>query len=249
MSLPPVGAQLIVFGKKYDVNTQIEEILDSLAESGYAAVEGGPRDAAAYRRMLDERGLRYAGSHAGLAALRDTGPLVEYLRLMGSQDVSNSGLLKWGGLTAQDYREAIPLLNEAGRRLKDEGIHLHYHNHAFEFDKVDGELSGMDLLLDGLDFDVLDLCVDVAWVHRGGSDPAEFLRQHRDRIGYLHFKDTRGDHWEELGRGEVDFASIMRVLPEMPKVRWVVVEQDTSDIEPKESMAISRRYLRETFGY
>ena len=58
-----------------------------------------------------------------------------------------------------------------GKQFRDEGIHLHYHNHDFEFLKVDGNKTGMDILMEGLDFRVVDLCVDVAWVMRGGDDP------------------------------------------------------------------------------
>jgi inosose dehydratase len=107
----------------------------------------------------------------------------------------------------------------------------------------------MELLLEGLDFKVVDLCVDVAWIFRGGADPATFLTTHKDRIGYLHFKDTDGQAWKELGRGKVDFPSIMKVLPTLKKVRWVMIEQDQSDLDPREAMAISRRYLKETFNY
>jgi len=41
----------------------------------------------------------------------------------------------------------------------------------------------------------------------------------------------------------------MRVLPDLPNVRWVMVEQDATKNDPRESIAISRRYLREAFGY
>jgi alkanesulfonate monooxygenase len=37
MALPQVGSQLIVFGKKYNVENDIEAILDSLQKAGYAA--------------------------------------------------------------------------------------------------------------------------------------------------------------------------------------------------------------------
>jgi sugar phosphate isomerase/epimerase len=149
MALPRVGSQLIVFGKKYNIENDIEAILDSLQKAGYAAVEGGPQDAARYRPMLDARGMVYAGSHMAISGNPDIDQLIEYSRIMGSSDISNSGLVKWGDVTLDDYQQSIKLLNEAGRKLRDAGIHLHYHNHAFEFDKVDGSKNGMDILLDG----------------------------------------------------------------------------------------------------
>jgi sugar phosphate isomerase/epimerase len=249
MSLPPVGAQLLVFGAKYDINTATNAILDCVAGAGYVAVEGGASDPDAYKAHLDARGLRFAAMHTGLAALRELTPLQDYLTAVGGADLCISGLLTWEGRTLQDYKDGIALLNEAGRQLRDAGVHLHYHNHDFEFAPVTGKTRGIDLLLDGLDFSAVDLCVDVAWVYRGGDDPATFLAQHNERIGYLHFKDFDGQSWIELGQGKVDFHSIMRVLPDLTGVRWVMIEQDATKLDPMESATLSRAYLRETFGY
>lgn len=249
MALPRVGAQLLVFGQKYNINRDTALILDCVQSAGYAAVEGGAEDAALYRRQLEERGLVYGGSHVGLQGLLDVRPLVKYLKTVGGSDLCNSGLMKWDGRTLADYKTGIEVLNRAGRQLRDEGIRLHYHNHDFEFHKVDGAKTGMDLLLDGLDFSVVDFCIDVAWVTVAGLDAAEYLRQHHDRIGYLHFKDHDGQAWTELGRGRVNWAGIMKVLPELTGVRWVMVEQDSTEIEPCDSCSISRAFLKETYNY
>ena len=249
MSLPPVGAQLLVFGKKYNIDKDTDAILDCVAKAGYKAVEGGATDAAMYRRKLEARGLVFGGSHVGLKGLLDLKPIIAYLQAVGGADVCNSALMTWNSRTLQDYQEGIKVLNAAGRSLRSEGIHLHYHNHDFEFQKVDGNKTGMDLLMEGLDFRVVDLCVDVAWVMRGGGNPAAYLEKHKDKVGYLHFKDYDGTNWIELGQGKVDFAGIMKVLPKLMKVRWVMIEQDDTQIDPMDSARISREYLKKTFGY
>jgi sugar phosphate isomerase/epimerase len=246
---PPLGAQLMIFGGHLDIQTQAREILDAVVQAGYGAVEGGSSDAVLYRKKLDERGLRYGGSHVTPGALSNLTPLIDYLHIMDAHDVCSSGLLEWHSRTLDDYQATIKVLNEAGRKLRDEDIHLHYHNHDFEFEKIDGDRTGIDLLLEGLDPQYVDLCVDVAWVHKAGSDPTEFLSTHSDRIGYLHFKDYDATGWKELGRGLVDWPPVMSMLAEMPLVRWVMVEQDKTDGDPKESIAVSRRFLHETFAY
>jgi len=249
MSLPTVGAQLIVFGKTYDINKDTDLVLDAVKAAGYAAVEGGAKDAALYRRKLDERGLVYASTHTGLKALLDVAPMVQYLHTVGGADWCISGLMTWEGRTLEDFRTGIELLNKAGRELRKEGIHLHYHNHDFEFKPVDGDKTGMDLLLAGLDPAAVDLCVDVAWVTVAGQKAPDFLRAHKASIGYLHFKDHDGKTWIELGQGRVDWPGVMKVLPDMPGVRWVMIEQDSTAIDPRASVAISRRFLKDRFGY
>ncbi len=250
MALPPVGAQLLVFSGHYDINTQTDEILDCIRDAGYDGVEGGSSDAALYKKKLDERGLIYGGGHVGLSVLQTGLPdLITYLKTVECREVCNSGLTTWNSPGLEDYLKSIEILNEAGRTLRSEGISLHYHNHAFEFEKIDGDKTGMDLLFAGLDPGAVDFCVDVAWVQKGGEDPAAFLRAHEDRIGYLHFKDFDDDGWTELGRGKVDFGALLPVVDAMPHVSWVMIEQDTTKINPKDSITISRRYLKDTFGY
>ena len=249
MALPKIGCQLIVFGKKYNVENDIEAILDTLQKAGYDSVEGGPEDAARYKPMLDARGLLYAGSHMAISSNPDIDALIEYSHAMGSTDICNSGLMKWGDLTLDDYREGIRELNEAGRRFRAAGIHLHYHNHEFEFQKIDGDKTGMDVLMEGFDPDACDLCVDVAWVKKGGEDPAEYLKKHKEKIGYLHFKDFDDEGWTELGRGQMDFAPLIKLLPEMPRVRQLVLEQDSTRNDAMESVTVSRKFLRDTFDY
>ena len=249
MALPPVGAQLLVFSGNYDINTQTDEILDCIAAAGYAGVEGGAKDAVAYKRALDTRGLKFGGQHVGLNSLSDLPTIVEYMRVVETTELSNSGLTTWNNPGLEDYVKSIEILNEAGRKLKDDGINLHYHNHAFEFEKVDGEKTGMDLLIAGLNPAYCDLCVDVAWVHKGGEDPAAFLKKHQNIVGYLHYKDYDDEGWCELGRGKVEYAPILEVVAQMPHISWAMIEQDTTRNEPKDSATESRRYLRDTFAY
>ena len=247
MSLPPVGLQCIVFGKTHSIED--ESVLDHVAACGYAGVEAGAKDPIRFRQMLDARGMKRGGSHTGPAALVDPEPIIEDMAIFDCHDLCNSGLMQWDKRTPADYAETIEILNRAGKRLGEAGIKLHYHNHAFEFEPVDGDRTGMDLFIEGLDPEAVDLCVDVGWVAKAGRDPAAFLREHKDRVGYLHFKDFNDDGWIELGQGHVDFAGVMNVLPELTNVSWVMIEQDSTNIDPLESVKLSRKFLHDTYGY
>jgi sugar phosphate isomerase/epimerase len=249
MALPPVVLQPLVLSKKYSLEKDTDLILDRIQSLGYAGIEGGIKDAALYKRKLDERGLKYSATHISISRRPPVKDVIDYLHAVGGADICNSGLLAWEKRSLADYRETIPVLNDFAKQVAREGIRFHYHNHAFEFDVVDGNKTGMDVLLEGLDLSVVTLCVDVAWVFRGGRNPAEFLEEHADKIAYLHLKDTDGTDWLELGKGKLDFKSIIDVMPKLTKVRWAAIEQDATKIEPLESIAVSREYLKTTFGY
>jgi sugar phosphate isomerase/epimerase len=249
---PPLGLQPIVFGGTYDTKDpeQLDAFLEVVAEAGYGAIEFNPPDPALFVELALKYGIAHAGLHIAISGGTDMAAHIETLQATGAKDVCNSGLLTWGSVTLEDYEASIAVLNRVGRQFRDAGIAFHYHNHAFEFEKIDGELRGVDLLLSELDPDAVDLCVDVAWVYRGGDDPAEFLARHADRIGYLHLKDTHsGEAFAELGRGVLDFDGIMRVIPTLPRVRWAMVEQDNTKLAPEESITISRDFLTKRYGW
>jgi sugar phosphate isomerase/epimerase len=247
MAVPPVGLQCIVFGKKYQISDP--KVMDRVAKYGYKTLECGVGDAKAFKAMLDERGLKYGGMHTTVPGLADVGPMVEKLGLLQCRDVCNSGLFVWEKIALDDYRKGIAALNEAGRKLKAAGIALPYHNHAFEFEKVDGDRRGIDILLAELDPACVDMCVDVGWVTKGGDDPVAFLKKHVARVGYLHLKDYDNEGWTELGSGVVNIAGVVKLLPSLPGVRQVMYEQDSSRIDPLESVERSRTYLKEKLGY
>ena len=250
MPLPPLGLQTIIFGNKYNWDTQAVEFLDGLKEAGYVNLEtGGPKDTQLFKKLLADRGMKLGGQHIAISGVKDPGPTIEYCTALGCKDVCNSGLLKWGKLEKQDYIDSIKVLNEMGKQFKKAGIEFHYHNHAFEFEKVDGSKTGMDLLIEGLDPAAIDFCIDVAWVSKGGEDPAQYLLKHNQRIGYLHLKDYQGDEWREVGSGVMDYASIMKVIPELKRVRWAMVEQDNTKSDPWQCVKTSRKYLKEKFNY
>jgi sugar phosphate isomerase/epimerase len=247
--LPPISFQPITLQKKYNLDDHAELILGNLALLGVDAIEGGPTNPNGYTGLLRRHGLRFSGQHIALSSKPDVKHLIDYAHACGGEDVCNSGVLSWDKPGLPIYTESIKLLNDMGRQLKREGIRFHYHNHAFEFDAIDGSRTGMDVLLDSLDPDAVDFCIDVAWVWRGKRDPAEFLRFLGPRIGYIHLKDTTETEWKELGTGKLNWPSIISAIATLPNVRYAALEQDKVEIEPWKSISMSRMFLAKRFGW
>jgi len=99
----------------------------------------------------------------------------------------------------------------------------------------------------------------------GGGDPIEALNTYFKRIWHVHFKDfdpkianeskeANGDYFDaikrgvfcELGKGAVDFKSIVKLLNELNYKNWIVVEQDILPGmgNPKNSAKTNRDYLK-----
>jgi len=72
-------------------------------------------------------------------------------------------------------------------RLKADGIDYYYHNHAMEFRKFDGKYM-LDIIRDHSN---LGFELDTHWLHVGGQNPVDVIKQYAGRIRLLHLKDYR----------------------------------------------------------
>ena len=242
-----IAAQLWIFSQTQNWDAQAAALLRGLAEAGYESVEGLYGQAPYKGETLPDAGISYAAAHLTPPGLMNLEPLLDFLQAMDARHICSSGPLQWHERTADDYRKTAEFLNETGRCLREREIRLHYHNHAFEFEKVDGERTAMDLLLTALDPDFVTLCFDAGWAEQAGQSAADFLREHGDRSEFLHLRDFRGAQSVPLGQGDLDLAAQIALLPGLPSLKYLVVEQDPS-ADPLKDMRISRRYLRDTFG-
>ena len=122
----------------------------------------------------------------------------------------------------------IDTLREPLRKIKAAGLDFAYHNHAFEFESVDGKLI-YDILIDELP--ELSFIVDTYWIKYAGYDFIEYVnRLGADRIKNVHFKDMKTDPKGEIcpcGEGVIDFAPLIKRCNEMG-IENALVEQDNA---------------------
>ena len=122
----------------------------------------------------------------------------------------------------------IDTLREPLRKIKAAGLDFAYHNHAFEFESVDGKLI-YDILIDELP--ELSFIVDTYWIKYAGYDFIEYVnRLGADRIKNVHFKDMKTDPKGEIcpcGEGVIDFAPLIKLCDEMG-IENALVEQDNA---------------------
>ena len=86
--------------------------------------------------------------------------------------------------------------------------------------------------------------MDTYWVQYGGGDPADFIKRLSGRMKVCHFKDYKiaGDKptFAEIGTGNLNLDAIYNTC-KRTGVKYIVIEQDVCEIDPRESMAISFR--------
>jgi inosose dehydratase len=155
--------------------------------------------------------------------------------------------------TPDDYRRMGRFLTEIGRRTADLGVPLGLHNHMGNLSQAPAEVARV---LDAADPSVVKLELDVAHYHQAGGKPADAIREHADRLLFLHIKDVESPvprrppgsyRFVELGRGQVDLPGVFASLAAVGFDGWAVVELDAVPggvRTPKESGEIAKQYLR-----
>jgi inosose dehydratase len=172
------------------------------------------------------------------------------------------------GLTDPQWRKAVTLLNRTAGAARERGLRATFHHHAGTYVETPQEV---DRLLELTDPDLFGLCLDTGHYYYGGGNPVDVVKKHSARIWHLHWKDVdakvldtvrrekigyldavRRGVFCELGNGAVDLAGVKRELMERGYNGWSIFEQDVDasqpGLNPVESAARSRKYLRDMLG-
>lgn len=144
-----------------------------------------------------------------------------------------------------DYKRICADLNKAGEVCNKSGVRFGYHNHAFEFEKLDGEVP-FDVMLKELDHKNVGMEMDIFWVVNAGQDPLKYFAQYPGRFEQWHVKDMdKADRNRnaDVGTGSIDYKTIFTHAKQSGMKRWYV-EQETYPGEPIDSAGASAKYLK-----
>jgi sugar phosphate isomerase/epimerase len=222
--------------------------LRKVKEMGYDNVElagTAGMTAAEFRNVLDDLGLSAPSGHFMLDVVRDdAAKLLDDCALLGVKHVvvplatSETGLPGWIQV-AND-------LDAAGEKMRQAGLQLHYHNHAHEFERLEGKYI-MEHLLENSAPENVHAEFDTFWVRHGGADPVAMIDKYADRCDLLHIKDAapKGEEpiFAELGRGEMDWAPIFEA-GKRAGVTLYVVEQDACKGDSLEAVAVGAEFMK-----
>ncbi|NOT63710.1 MAG: TIM barrel protein [Acidobacteria bacterium] len=246
----------------------LQDALNDLANMGANGIEFSPMatelekfglTTATCKALLAEKKLAVSGNYFS-APFHDTTKREEIL-----QDVTKRfALLKEfnakhlvigpSSVPANADRTALikqqaPLLNEIGKRAKEQGLEIGIHPHLNTLVETPAEI---DLAMATTDARYVHLSADTGHIHLAGGDVVAICRKYKSRLNYFHFKDgvrpfVRPDfkpNLRELGKGEIDFPGVMRLLKEIRFNGWVNIEQDATTLTPRESATISMDYVK-----
>ena len=220
--------------------------LRRVAQIGYTGVEFagyGNLTSQEMSALLAETGLYPVSTHVGLDALQDTqlDASIRYSLDIGCPSI----ILPWLSnewRTREGLQALAPRLNAIGQRCQEYGITFGYHNHDFEFTRVNGNYL-FEYLLQATNPSLVKIELDVYWAAYAGVDPVEFLQTHADRIALIHLKDMAADRsMTEVGKGILNMQQICSFA--QARGLWEIVEHDNPQIPSLESARISFEYFK-----
>jgi len=147
-----------------------------------------------------------------------------------------------------DYKRICADLNKAGEVCNKNGIRFGYHNHAFEFEQLDGQIP-FDLMLKELDHKNVGLEMDIFWVVNAGQDPLKYFAAYPGRFEQWHVKDMdKADRNRnaDVGTGVIDYKPIFAKAKLSGMKRWYV-EQESYPGEPIKSAEACAKYMKTMF--
>ncbi len=173
-----------------------------------------------------------------------------------SDEAEQMSKAEWNGFSSR-FRDIAKMGTE------EFGLTVSLHPHAAGFIDFEAEI---ERLFQDIDAGFLKLCLDTGHSHYAGFDPVAFMRRHRDRLSYVHFKDIdptvkadvvakRTDFYTacgqgifcNLGKGMTNFKAVQKLLLETGYDGWCTVEQDcdpAGPTSPVDDARANRDYLR-----
>jgi sugar phosphate isomerase/epimerase len=239
-----VGLQL--YTVRDQMKADFEGTLARVAQTGYKEVEFAgyfghtPADV---RAILDRLGLTAPSSHIAASSPEEWKTAFANAKTIGHEYVVMPWIPEERRKTLDDWKSIAATFNQVGQIAKDSGIQFAYHNHDFEFPKIDGQVP-YDLLLQSTDPKLVQLEIDLYWITKGGQDPLTYFARWPGRIPLVHVKDSAGppEHkMADVGKGTIDWKRIF-AKREQAGIKHFYVEYDNAP-QPFEDIAVSYNYL------
>jgi sugar phosphate isomerase/epimerase len=242
-SLDRIGLQL--YTVRSLMAEDVERTLEMVAGVGYHEVEFAgyfDRQPAALRATLDSLGLAAPATHVDLATLRDRFPeVLEAAATLGHRYVVLPWLAPEDHDSLDDYRRLADEMNQLGEACRSADVQFAYHNHDFEFERLEGEIP-FDLLLARTDPELVAIELDLFWIIDAGSDPLTYFETHPGRFRLCHVKDRAADGtMVEVGAGVIDFTNIFARSEQAGLAHYFVEHDQPGD--PEASIRASYLHL------
>lgn len=219
--------------------------LKKVADMGYQGVEfaglhgADPKEIA---KVIADLGLVTSSSHTAMPSKENIQQIVDTEKTLGnSRIVSGFGPDQFKTLDGR--KEAVAKFTEAAEQAKTHGFTFAFHNHWWEFEKLEDGRYVYDMLMEEVPGVSSEL--DTYWCAFGGADAVETINKYKSRLPLLHIKDgtlQKDTPQKAVGSGAMKFEPIIKAA-DPTVLEWLIVENDDADIDMLEAARMGYAYL------
>ncbi len=250
-----IGLQL--YSLRADIKKDYDNTIKKAGEMGYTSVEAAGygngkfygKTPEEFKKSVEDAGMKVLSSHMNRPLTKEELQTKDFSKALAWWDEAIAAH-KAAGMkymvmpylkrpdTMKDLQTYCEYFNEVGKRAAAAGISFGYHNHAHEFEKVEGKAVMLNYMLENTDPKYVFFELDVYWAVRGQVSPVELFQKYPGRFRLLHIKDHK-----ELGQsGMVGFDAIFNNI-KTAGAENIIVEVERYNYTPFESVKRSYDYL------
>lgn len=227
----------------YSVRNQIKEdfagSMKKLADIGYKQIEGyglnldgkflGKISPEYYKKTINDLGMKMIATHCGYFSNEDASKMIDASKAAGLEYLvipfTPGNIRK----DIDGWKAVAENFNKIGEQCNAAGIKFGYHNHAFEFEKLDGQIP-QEVLISETDADKVIFEADLFWTVKGNYDPIALINKFPGRIKLFHVKDMSNDgEPATVGQGKIDFKSIFEAGKKAGLDHYFIEDERTDD--------------------
>lgn len=255
-----IGLQLYTIRDAMD--TDVAGSLKKVADMGYKYLELAkyaegkfygmePKE---FKKLVSDLGMEIISSHTQVEAqgitLENAKKMTEDHAKLGVKYCIQPWVVEEARKTVASFQKMAADWNKVGEIMKKSGIQFGYHNHNFEFNKVEGKIPYFDIFLPELDKNLVTMEFDLFWATKAGQNPVEIFKKYPGRFQLFHMKDmftreapfftTDGvTDFAPVGAGVINFKEIL-AAKDIAGMKYMFVEQDkTKDDKPFDAIKTS----------
>ena len=251
-----IAAQMYTLRDHCKTDEDLARTCQKVADMGFEGIQGSAGafstiSAEALKKILDDTGLSCVATHKNRQELADIDAVCDYHQRIGC---TLTALGSFNGQTRQEWIDFAKEFNDIAAKCEERGLRVGYHNHSHEFApfgladdpaSISPDSTPLNIMLEHAPSVWLEL--DTYWVAMGGGDPAAWIKKCKGRIPAIHVKDMtvtpkREHKMCEVGLGNLNWPAILDACDDAG-ADHLIIERDAGDLDPFESLRLSRENL------
>ena len=206
-----IGAQLYTVHNHTKTLEDFSATLKKVADIGYRSVQVSGTCAYEPEWLRDElakNNLVCAMTHiAPKRIIEETADVVRQHAVFGCKHIGIGGMPVDMRGTLEGYNEFKKVYLPAAEKMRDLGAKLLYHNHWFEFDKLEGK-DVIERILEDFPEDSIDFTLDLGWAAFADKDVLALIDMLKGRLSRIHLKDFA----DKPADGSIDTPAYLRPI-------------------------------------